>query len=156
MTTKTILTDDDLRDQKINLGVIAPDDFFNRVARAIEQAVLQSEQVQEWKRGADRLDWLAGPTPEMVEATEDAYMTFGDMELAIRMAVLAAPAVQGEPVTFDEDVALTLAEREFYTEIDERLAADIIRYARKLHTLYTAPQSSRRRVACGYYVSTRG
>src|SRR5690554_577180 len=38
------------------------------------------------------------PTPEMVEAAEDAYMPFGDMEMAIRMAVLAAPAVQGEPV----------------------------------------------------------
>src|SRR5690554_3789003 len=33
----------------------------------------------------------------MVEAAESAYMPFGDMELAIRMAVLAAPAVQGEP-----------------------------------------------------------
>lgn len=38
------------------------------------------------------------PTAEMVEAAEDAYMPFGDMELAIRMAILAAPAVQGEPV----------------------------------------------------------
>lgn len=38
------------------------------------------------------------PTPEMVSAAEDAYMPFGDMEMAIRMAVLAAPAVQGEPV----------------------------------------------------------
>ena len=37
------------------------------------------------------------PAPEMVEAAEDAYMPFGDMELAIRMAVLAAPAVQGKP-----------------------------------------------------------
>src|SRR5690606_1721107 len=37
-----------------------------------------------------------GPTPEMVEAAEDAYMPFGDMELAIRMALLAAPAVQWE------------------------------------------------------------
>src|SRR5690606_20019044 len=39
-----------------------------------------------------------GPTPEMVEAAESAYMPFGDMEMAIRMAVLAAPALQGEPV----------------------------------------------------------
>src|SRR5690606_36983622 len=36
------------------------------------------------------------PTPEMVSAAEDAYMPFGDMELALRMAILAAPAVQGE------------------------------------------------------------
>lgn len=32
------------------------------------------------------------PTPEMVSAAEDAYMPFGDMELALRMAILAAPA----------------------------------------------------------------
>ena len=65
------------------------------------------------------------PTPEMVEAAEDAYMPFGDMELAIRMAILAAPAVQGEPAAFDEDAALSLAERAFYTEVDEQLADDI-------------------------------
>ena len=41
-----------------------------------------------------------GPTPEMVEAAEDAYMPFGDMEMALRMAVLAAPSVQGEPVGY--------------------------------------------------------
>ena len=49
MTTEPILTDDDLKDQKINLGVIAPDEFFNRVARAIEQAVLQSPEIQALK-----------------------------------------------------------------------------------------------------------
>ncbi|SFQ70506.1 hypothetical protein SAMN05216578_102285 [Halopseudomonas formosensis] len=38
------------------------------------------------------------PTPEMVSAAAEAYMPFGDMELALRMAILAAPAVQGEPV----------------------------------------------------------
>ena len=36
------------------------------------------------------------PTAEMVEAAQDAYMPFGDMDIAIRMAVLAAPAVQHE------------------------------------------------------------
>lgn len=52
------------------------------------------------------------PTPEMVEAAEEAHMPFGDMELAIRLALLAAPdhiadarkmvaaAVQGEPVAW--------------------------------------------------------
>jgi len=35
------------------------------------------------------------PTAEIVEAAESAYMPFGDMEMAIRMAVLAAPALQG-------------------------------------------------------------
>lgn len=38
------------------------------------------------------------PTAEMVEAAEEAYMPFGDMDLAIRMALLTAPDVQGEPV----------------------------------------------------------
>ena len=36
------------------------------------------------------------PTAEMVEAAEDAYMPFGDMDLALRMALLTAPDVQGE------------------------------------------------------------
>ena len=40
------------------------------------------------------------PTPEMIEAAEDAYMPFGDMAMAIRMALLAAPAVQEEPVAY--------------------------------------------------------
>ena len=30
-------------------------------ARAIEQAVLQSPEVQAWKKDAERLDWLADP-----------------------------------------------------------------------------------------------
>lgn len=34
------------------------------------------------------------PTQEMVAAAEEAYMPFGDMSLAIRMAILAAPAAQ--------------------------------------------------------------
>lgn len=36
------------------------------------------------------------PTPEMVAAAEDAYFPFGDMELAVRMAILAAPKESGE------------------------------------------------------------
>lgn len=45
-----------------------------------------------------------------------------------------------EPVRFCEDTALTLAERTFSSEVDEQLSEDIIRYARRLHTLYSAPQ----------------
>ena len=41
-----------------------------------------------------------GPTPEMVRAAEDAHMPFGDMELAIRMAILEAPEVEQEPVAW--------------------------------------------------------
>ena len=40
------------------------------------------------------------PTPEMVRAAEDAHMPFGDMELAIRMAILEAPEVEQEPVAW--------------------------------------------------------
>ena len=32
------------------------------------------------------------PTPEMVSAAEEAYMPFGDMDIALRMAILAAPS----------------------------------------------------------------
>src|SRR5690606_36720293 len=39
-------------------------------------------------------------TDEKVEAAEHDYMAFGDMQMAIRMALLAAPAVQGEPVGY--------------------------------------------------------
>lgn len=41
---------------------------------------------------------------------------------------------------FCEDAALSLAERTFSTEVDEQLAEDIIQYARRLHSRYTAPQ----------------
>lgn len=46
----------------------------------------------------------------------------------------------GVPVAFCEDAALSIAERTFSTEVDEQLANDIIQYAHRLHTLYTAPQ----------------
>lgn len=36
------------------------------------------------------------PTVEMVEAAKDAYIQFGDMDMAIRAALLAAHDVQGE------------------------------------------------------------
>lgn len=32
------------------------------------------------------------PTPEMVSAAEEAHMPFGDMDIALRMAILAAPS----------------------------------------------------------------
>ena len=47
-----------------------------------------------------------------------------------------------EPIGFCEDTVLSLAERTFSTEVDEQLAEDVIQYARRLHTLYTAPQPS--------------
>ncbi len=39
------------------------------------------------------------PTPEMVSAAEEAHMPFGDMDIALRMAMLAAPAPVAEPAS---------------------------------------------------------
>lgn len=60
------------------------------------------------------------------------------------------PAVQGEPVAFCEDAALSIAERTFNTEVDEQLASDIIQYAQRLHSLYnTAPQPAEQQSSAG-------
>lgn len=50
------------------------------------------------------------PTQAMVDAAEDAHMPFGDMDLALRMAILAAPAVQEGP-TRDDLIQCLLATR---------------------------------------------
>ena len=42
--------------------------------------------------------------------------------------------------SFNEDEALSLAERTFSTEIDEQLAEDIIQYATRLHERYQVNQ----------------
>lgn len=40
------------------------------------------------------------PTPEMVDAAQEAYMPFGDMQLAIQLAIAAAPQpVACEPLS---------------------------------------------------------
>ena len=39
-------------------------------------------------------------------------------------------------MTFNEDEALTIAERTFRTEINEQLGSDIIQYASRLHSRY--------------------
>ena len=44
--------------------------------------------------------------------------------------------------TFDEDEALSLAERTFSTEINEQLASDIIQYTSRLHSRYLVNQQS--------------
>lgn len=60
---------------------------------------------------------------------------------------LSAPDVQGEPVEFCEDAALSIAEKTFSTEVDEQLATDIIQYAQRLHSLYAAPKREEQRPA---------
>lgn len=56
--TTTILTDEEIRQIKNQASVISPDDFFKKVARAVEQAVLQSAQAQAWKKDAERYRFL--------------------------------------------------------------------------------------------------
>lgn len=61
MNNKTILTDDQiLRTLSIVHGCSVSDVILHDAiaARRIEQAVLQSEQVQVWKRDAERYKWL--------------------------------------------------------------------------------------------------
>lgn len=54
------------------------------------------------------------PTPEMVDAAHEAYMPFGDMALAIQLAIAAAPQAQarsGEPVGYTHASWITAAKR---------------------------------------------
>lgn len=56
------------------------------------------------------------PTPEMVSAAEEAHMPFGDMDIALRMAILsapdAAPAVQQVECQECDQLRALLAQRE--------------------------------------------
>lgn len=64
MTTETVLTDKEIIKTLVDAGILYAQDitaYDIANTRAIEQAVLQSEQVQAWKRDAERLDWLADP-----------------------------------------------------------------------------------------------
>jgi|SRR5699024_3225883 len=62
MTTETILTDKEISKTLVDAGILlVPQEITGYdivIARAIEQAVLQSEQVQAWKRDAARYRWL--------------------------------------------------------------------------------------------------
>src|SRR5690554_2621638 len=84
------------------------------------------------------------PTPEMVEAAEDAYMPFGDMELAIRMAVLATPAEQGEHVGYVRRSAI-----ELMTGDELGVRANILKEPRypDCVALYAAPQPAEQQPA---------
>ncbi len=50
------------------------------------EAQLAQQQVPGWKLVP------VEPTPEMVSAAEEAHMPFGDMDIALRMAILSAPS----------------------------------------------------------------
>src|SRR5690606_32514902 len=75
----------------------------------------------------------------MVEAAESAYMPFGDIELALRMAVLAAPAVQGEPVA-------TIHVDGSFVHVAWRIPAP----SRCAMDVYTAPQPAEQQPISAY------
>lgn len=85
------------------------------------------------------------PTREMWAAAGDAVVALNSQHHdAISGAVYNAMLVAAPEVVmvgFCEDTALSLAERTFSTEVDEQLAEDIIQYARRLHSMYTAPDA---------------
>ena len=85
------------------------------------------------------------PTREMWEAARDAVVSLHSQhshaaisEVIYKAMLTAVPEM--EPEGFCEDTVLSLAERTFSTEVDEQLAEDIIQYARRLHSRYSAPQ----------------
>ena len=61
------------------------------------------------------------PTPEMVDAAQEAYMPFGDMQLAIQLAIAAAPQpVAREPLSAEQYNILVedLSEWSRHVEVD--------------------------------------
>lgn len=58
------------------------DDLFTQLVAALDAP----RQPDGWKLVP------VEPTPEMVSAAEEAHMPFGDMDIALRMAILSAPS----------------------------------------------------------------
>lgn len=58
------------------------------------------------------------PTPEMVSAAEEAHMPFGDMDIALRMAILSAPAAEQSAPDHIED-SLGMVEQSAPGEVEE-------------------------------------
>lgn len=97
-----------------------------------------------------------GPTPEMVESAESAYMLFEDMELALMMAVLAAPPVQGVPVAYLVTAIRPAPEKPYLTikrtQVEALQQADHLRSVGCTVTVealgrYTAPQPAEQQPA---------
>lgn len=81
---------------------------------------------------------------DYIRAELDRAYEFYLIQLSAAPQPAPQPAEQqpdvAQLVAFCEDAALSIAERTFSTEVDEQLASDIIQYAQRLHSLYTAPQ----------------
>lgn len=122
---------------RIKAGMI---EMGERIAWGSDSALMReaADALEATERGA-REDYKlvpVEPTPEMVEAAKDAYMPFGDMDLAVRMAILAAPAVQGDPVAymFSDDWGRTKI------VLGKETAEHWCPPGEKIEPLYTAPQ----------------
>lgn len=71
------------------------------------------------------------PTPEMVSAAEEAHMPFGDMDIALRMAILSAPSA---PATVQGDGWIPIIER--LPQIKQVLSEKCTLEGREIPTLY--------------------
>ena len=66
------------------------------------RAQLAQQQVPGWKLVP------VEPTPEMVSAAEEAHMPFGDMDVALRMAILSAPSAPATAQSVNAQLLETL------------------------------------------------
>ena len=72
------------------------------------------------------------PTPEMVCAAEEAHMPFGDMDIALRMAILSAPSAPATVQGVNQQLLEALEELMYaHTDKAEALATAAIAAARK-------------------------
>ena len=72
------------------------------------------------------------PTPEMVSAAEEAHMPFGDMDIALRMAILSAPSAPATVQGVNQQLLEALEELIYaHTDKAEALATAAIAAARK-------------------------
>jgi len=88
-------------------------------------AQLAQQQVPGWKLVP------VEPTPEMVSAAEEAHMPFGDMDIALRMAILSAPST---PATVQGDGWIPIIER--LPQIKQVLSEKCTLEGREIPTLY--------------------
>lgn len=97
MTTDTVLTDEQIGDLYLDWNCFFKDNpgSASLCIRAIEQAVLQSEQVQSWRRDAERYRRLVAAWLDNDERGEfilmnnmppDAYESKEDIDAAIDAA----------------------------------------------------------------------
>lgn len=65
------------------------------------------------------------PTPEMVRAAEEAYMPFGDMDIALRMGVLAAAPAQGQQVEWRTTAVMLEQANAGLAQLNGKLRAEL-------------------------------